>query len=196
MSRTAGVTNEGLLAHDRGPGERTLCTARGRRPAPMKIRLATEADLEAITAIYNEAIETTTATFDTEPKTMDEQERWFAAHTGRYPILVAEIESRTVGWACLSPWSGRCAYADTAETSFYVAGGCRGRGVGRALKIALIEQARSLGFHVLIAQIAEGADASRHLNESLGFQLVGTLREVGRKFGQLLDVHLYQLVLD
>jgi len=162
----------------------------------MQIRLAKRADLEAITAIYNEAIETTTATFDTEPRTMAEQLRWFEEHTGRFPIYVADLGGDIVGWASLSPWSGRCAYSDTAETSFYVKAGHRGEGVGRTLKVVVIEAARSLGFHALIAQIADGADASRHINESLGFHHAGTLREVGRKFGRLLDVHLYQLTLD
>lgn len=162
----------------------------------MQIRLAKMTDLDAITAIYNEAIETTTATFDTEPKTTREQLQWFEGHGERFPIYVADIEGTIAGWASLSPWSERCAYSDTAETSFYVKGEHRGEGVGRALKLAITEAARSLGFHVLIAQIAEGADASRHINESLGFHHVGTLREVGRKFGNVLDVHLYQLILD
>ena len=162
----------------------------------MEIRLATEDDLEAITDIYNEAIETTTATFDTEPKTADEQLRWFEEHSGRHPIYVADADGIVLGWASLSPWSGRCAYRDTAETSFYVKAGHRGEGVGTALKSAIIDKARSLGFHVLIAQIADGADASRHINERFGFHHVGTLREVGNKFGRTLDVHLYQLILD
>ncbi len=162
----------------------------------MQIRPARKTDLGAITGIYNKAIETTTATFDIEPKTDVEQADWFEEHAARYPILVAEIDDRVVGWASMSPWSGRCAYRDTAETSFYVEAGHRGEGVGRALKIAIVERARAIGFHVLIAQIADGADASRHINESLGFEQVGTLREVGKKFGKVLDVHLYQLILD
>ena len=162
----------------------------------MQIRLGQAADLDAITDIYNQAVLTTTATFDTEPKTAAEQQRWFEAHTGRHRIYVAEIDGTVVGWAALTLWSQRPAYGDTAETSLYVEAGHRGKGVGTALKRAVIEGARSLGFHVLIAQIAEGADASRHLSERFGFSHVGTLREVGRKFGQTLDVHLYQLILD
>lgn len=162
----------------------------------MEIRRATETDLDAITEIYNEAIATTTATFDTEPKTVEEQLRWFAEHTGRHPIYVADVDGVILGWTSLSPWSGRCAYRDTAETSFYVRKGHRGEGVGTALKKAIIARARSLRFHVLIAQIADGAEASRHINERFGFHHVGTLREVGRKFGKTLDVHLYQKILD
>ena len=162
----------------------------------MEIRAAKKTDLDSITGIYNEAIETTTATFDTKPKTAAEQLEWFEAHEGRFPVVVAEVDGEVVGWASLSPWSGRCAYSDTAESSFYVKSGHRGLGIGRRLKRVIIDEARSRGFHVLIAQIAEGADASRHLNEDFGFEYVGTLREVGKKFGRILDVHLYQLILD
>ena len=162
----------------------------------VEIRTAQLADLDAITAIYNDAIATTTATFDTEPKTAEEQLRWFEEHGERYPLLVAVLDGEVVGWASLSRWSDRCAYADTAETSFYVAPGHRGRGIGRQLKHAIIEEARRLRFHTLIARVAEGSDASLHLNESFGFVRVGTMKEVGRKFGKLLDVHILQKMLD
>uniref|UniRef100_A0A7C2NYE4 N-acetyltransferase family protein n=1 Tax=Schlesneria paludicola TaxID=360056 RepID=A0A7C2NYE4_9PLAN len=159
------------------------------------IRRATPADVEAITDIYNEAIRTTTATFDTEPKSLADRQSWFEAHGDRHPILVAEVDGRVVGWTSLSPWSERRAYADTAETTFYVHSQARGRGVGRQLKEAIIAEARRLGYHTLIARVAEGSHASLHLNESVGFVRVGTLREVGRKFGRLLDVHILQLML-
>jgi phosphinothricin acetyltransferase len=162
----------------------------------IQIRRAKLADLDAITAIYNDAIATTTATFDTEPKSAAEQLRWFEEHGERYPVVVAVLDGNIVGWASLSRWSDRCAYADTAETSFYVAAGYRGRGIGRQLKQAIIEEAQRLRFHTLIARVAEGSDASLHLNESFGFVHIGTMREVGRKFGRLLDVHLLQKMLD
>ncbi len=160
------------------------------------IRQAFSSDLEAITDIYNEAILTTTATFDTETKTVAERLEWFQSHTGRHPILVAVHEDRVVGWASLTKWSDRRAYDDTAETSFYVNREFRGRGIGRKLKKALIEEARRLKYHTLIARVAEGSNESLHLNESYGFVRVGTLREVGRKFGKLLDVHILQKMLE
>ena len=159
------------------------------------IRRAVLGDLEVITEIHNEAITTTTATFDTEPKTSAERLSWFQAHGEKHPILVAELDGKVLGWACLSPWSDRAAYADTAETSFYVKSEHRGQGIGRGLKAAVIEEARRLGFHTLIARVAEGSRESTHLNESFGFTHVGTLKEVGRKFGRRLDVHILQKML-
>lgn len=163
--------------------------------APLEIRPARAEDIPAITAIYNEAILTTTATFDTEPKTQAERLRWLESHSERFPVLVATVGDEVVGWASLNQWSDRRAYDGTAETSFYVAAPFRGRGYGRALKQATIDEARRLGFHTLLARVAEDSDASLHLNAAFGFVHVGTMKEVGRKFGRLLDVHLLQKML-
>ena len=84
------------------------------------IRPAVIEDLPAITEIYNEAILTTDATFDTEPKTVDEQISWFESHDFRNPILVAEIYNVVTGWVSLSKWSDRYAYTDTVEISFHL----------------------------------------------------------------------------
>ena len=162
----------------------------------VEIRTAEIEDLGSITEIYNEAILTTTATFDVEPKTPAERLEWFRSHGERYPILVALLGDRVVGWASLSRFSDRPAYDETAETSFYVKAEFRGQGIGRALKAAIIAEARRLGFHSLLARVAEGSDESLHLNASFGFVHVGTLKEVGRKFGRRLDVRLMQLLLE
>jgi len=159
------------------------------------IRRASSGDVPAVTEIYNEAILTTTATFDLEPKTTAERERWLEAHSGRYPVLVAEIDGDVVGWAALTAWSDRAAYADTAETALYVHSSYRDRGIGRRLKQALIEEARCQRFHTLIARVTEDSEASIHLNRSFGFTHVGTLRQVGRKFGRWLDVLIMQKLL-
>jgi phosphinothricin acetyltransferase len=160
------------------------------------IRRAVLADAAAIAEIYNEAILTTTATFDTEPKTIVDREHWLQSHDERHPVLVAVLDDQVVGWASLAKWSDRRAYDEAAETSFYVKSTSRGRGIGRKLKDAIIVEARRLGFHTLIARVAAGSDASLHLNEQAGFIHVGTLKEVGRKFGRLLDVHIMQKMLD
>lgn len=162
----------------------------------IRIRPVEFADLPAITDIYNDAILTTTATFDTEPKTPDDRRQWFESHDERHPILVAEVDGQVVGWTCLSHWSERRAYDDTGETSFYVKSDFRGQGIGRQLKLAIIAEARRLGFHSLIARVAEGSGESLHINESVGFTRVGLLKEVGMKFGRRLGVHILQLMLN
>jgi len=160
------------------------------------IRRATLDDAAAIAHIYNEAILTTVATMDTEPKTVEERAQWLRSHDDRHPILVAEVDGAVVGWASLTEWSDRPAYADTAESSFYVHSTHRGRGIGRQLKEAIVDEAGRLDYHTLIARITAGSIESLHLNESTGYVHVGTLKEVGRKFGRLLDVHILQKILD
>ena len=160
----------------------------------MRIRAATIDDLTAITEIYNEAILKTVATFDTEPKTLEEQRKWFRNHGAKNPIIVAEEEGIIVGWAALSEWSDRCAYADAAEVSLYVKEDHQGHGIGRILLERLVETGNDVGLHTIIARIAEGNEISVHLHKSLGFEHVGIMKEVGRKFGRLLDVHIMQKI--
>jgi phosphinothricin acetyltransferase len=160
------------------------------------LRRAILDDAAAIAEIYNDAVLNTTATFDTEPKSIEDRRDWLRSHDERHPVLVAVASGRVAGFASLSRWSERPAYDDTAETSFYVHPEFRGRGIGRQLKTAIIDEARRLKFHTLIARVAAGSEASLHLNRSAGFVDVGTLSQVGRKFGRWLDVHLLQLILD
>jgi len=159
------------------------------------VRRATQDDVPAITDIYNDSILNTTATFDTEPKSTADRLEWFRSHDDRHPVLVLEVDSRVVGWASLTEWSDRKAYDGTVETTYYVASESRGRGYGRILSEALVVEARGLGFHTLIARITDGSDASIHLHESAGFKHIGTMKEVGHKFGNYLGVHILQKML-
>ena len=160
----------------------------------LTVRKATPDDLGQITEIYNNAIEKTTATFDTEPKTQEEQEKWFDEHDASHPVLVAEQDGLIVAWASLSQWSDRCAYCDTAEISLYVREEYRGKGIGKQLMTAIIQEGKTAGLHTIIARIAGSNKISADLCKSFGFQYIGTMREVGKKFGNLLDVHLMQLI--
>ena len=160
----------------------------------LTIRKAAMEDLAAITEIYNEAILKTVATFDTEPKTVEEQKPWFESHDSRHPILVAEQDGTIVGWASLSKWSDRCAYSDTAELSVYVKEELRGRGIGKKLMREILDQGQKVGLHTVVARIAESNEVSVRLHEAFGFEHVGTMKEVGRKFGKLLDVHMMQKI--
>jgi phosphinothricin acetyltransferase len=158
------------------------------------IRKAKSADIPAITEIYNEAILHTTATFDLEPKTVASQRKWFKAHSARNPILVAEINSNVIGWASLSEYSSRCAYADTVELSLYIKAGFRNRGIGKKLMQAVLDDGQSVGLHTVISRIAGGNEISVHLHKQFHFEEVGVMKEVGKKFGELLDVYIMQKI--
>lgn len=160
-------------------------------PTPFFVRAATEADLPGIFEIYDEQVLHGTATFDTEPKDAAARLEWFRNDGGgRYPLRVAEIEGRIAGWARLYAWSPRPAYGRTAEDAVYVHPEFRGRGLGRALLGDLLQLAPQRGVQVLIARVVEGNPASLALHLALGFETIGVMRQVGEKFGRLLDVRL------
>ncbi|MBN2599512.1 MAG: N-acetyltransferase [Candidatus Thermoplasmatota archaeon] len=158
----------------------------------MYIRKAQPKDIPIITEIYNEAIKSTTATFDTTPKTIEEQHLWFEDHGPKNPVMVAEQDGIIIAWGSLSKWSDRCAYTDTAEVSLYVTEPYQGKGIGTRLLTQLLEEGHKQGLHAVIARITEGNTASISLHESLGFFHIGTMKEVGVKFGKRLDVHLLE----
>jgi L-amino acid N-acyltransferase YncA len=161
----------------------------------LRIRPAAAPDVAAITEIYNDAVRTTTGTFDTEPRSVEDRAEWFRGHGVRQPILVAEAAGRIVGWGSVSAWSDRKAYDGTGEVSVYVEAPARGQGTGRRLLNALIDAAMDHRYHTLIARIAEGNDASLRLHAAAGFSPAGVMRGVGVKFGRRLDVHLVQRML-
>ena len=157
-------------------------------------RRATVADLKAITDIYNEAVVTTDATFDLETKTEEEQGIWLAGHDRMHPVFVAELDGTVVGWASLSEWSSRSAYAGTAEISLYIKEEFRGQGAGRKLLEDIMLEGEKVGLHTVLARITTGNNVSIRLHESAGFEQVGVMREVGQKFGRMLDVLLMQRI--
>lgn len=158
-----------------------------------RVRPAQPGDLKPITAIYNQAVLTSTASFDTSPRTEAQQQAWFGAHGARHPILVAEEQSGTVvGWASLSRWAEHGGYEATAEVSVYVEQTHRGQGIGRSLLAAVLAEGERSGTHAVIARIAQGNEVSIHLFEAMGFERIGLMREVGWKFGMLLDVVLME----
>jgi L-amino acid N-acyltransferase YncA len=158
------------------------------------LRPAEIQDIPEITEIYNEAVRNTVATFDTEPRTLEDRKNWFLAHDGKHPILVAEMEGNVVGWAALSKWSDRAAYDGAAELSVYIAPDFRNKRIGRALMQAVIETGRKVGLHTIVSRIAGGNEVSVYMHESMGFEKIGVMKEVGHKFGRWIDVHLYQFM--
>jgi phosphinothricin acetyltransferase len=160
------------------------------------LRSAREADLPAVTAIYNDAVARTTATFDVDPKTLEDQRAWFQRHGPAHPVIVAEEDGRVVGWASLSPWSDRCAYARTAEISVYLEESARGRGIGGALVDEILARGRAAGIRQVLARVVAGNEASLRVHQRRGFRDAGVLRRVGEKFGRVLDVHMLQAALE
>ena len=156
------------------------------------IRKAVLTDVPAITEIYNEAILTTSATFDTEPKTITDRNKWFKAHGPRNPVIVAEMDGSVIGWASLSEWSTRCAYADTVELSLYIKETFRNRGIGKLLMQAVLDEGKKAGLHSVISRITGGNDVSINLHHQFDFKDIGVMKEVGNKFGTLLDVYMLQ----
>lgn len=162
----------------------------------INIKLAEVSDLPGITTIYNEAILNGTATFDTELKTIADRTLWLKQHTGKYPVWAAYYKNELVAWCSLTQYSDRAAYAGTAEVSVYVHHLFRGRGLGNILVAHLVDQARQLQLHCLLARITEGNDTSIKLHQKYGFTVVGIMKQVGFKFGKFLDVTLMQVVLN
>src|SRR5688572_26681524 len=131
----------------------------------ISIRPATIADVPRITEIYNEAILNTTATFDTDIKSVEEQKEWFNRHDNMHPVIVSEAGGYVTGWASLSRWSERCAYEGTVEVSVYVDSAHRGKGTGKKLLEVLTLEAAKIGLHNLISRITEGNLSSIHIHE-------------------------------
>jgi phosphinothricin acetyltransferase len=164
----------------------------------MNIRDAALGDIAGITAIYNDAVANTTAIWN--ETVVDDANRvaWLQDRTkAGYPVLVAiDDDDGVVGYASFGDWRAWDGYRHTVEHSVYVRGDQRGKGVGAALMLALIERARQCGKHVMVAGIEAENLASIRLHEKLGFEKTGHLREVGTKFGRWLDLAFLQLTLN
>lgn len=163
----------------------------------MPIRRATEADLPAITAIFNEVIATSTAIYADDPFSLEDRAGWFAARRAAgFPVLVAQEDGEVLGLASFGEFRAWPGFRHTVEHSVHIRAGARGRGLGTALVSALFEPARALDKHVMIAGVDATNEGSIRLHERLGFERAAMLREVGRKFGRWLDLLFLQKFLD
>jgi L-amino acid N-acyltransferase YncA len=163
-----------------------------------RIRSATAADADAITAIYRHYVLTHTSTFEIDPPDATEMTARMQRilQTG-LPYLVAELAGRVVGYCYVTPYRPRAAYRFTIENSVYVAPGLTARGIGRLLLQELLQQVKNLGYREVIAVIGDSANIpSITLHRKAGFVEVGTLRNVGFKFDRWLDTVLMQLTVD
>ena len=164
----------------------------------MTLRDAEPRDAAAIAAIYNDAVLNTTAIWNDSPVDVENRVAWLAARRAAgFPVIVAvDADDRVVGYASFGEWRTLDGFRHTVEHSVYVRSDQRGNGIGHALLTSLIAHARRLDKHVMVAAVEAGNTGSLRLHEKLGFENTGTLRQVGTKFGEWLDLTFLQLTLD
>jgi len=160
------------------------------------IRPAKLADLTEINAIYNRYVAYSTCVWNTQPCSEDQRKAWFEEHDQSMPVLVAEYQGRIVGWGSLGSFRAAYTAAGTLEDSIYVHHDFHRRKIGSRLLEALIEAARRMGLHSILANISADQTPSIRLHEKYGFQKVAYLRGVGQKFNQRFDAVYLQLLLD
>ena len=155
---------------------------------------APEPHAAAVREIFNDAIENTTALYDYQPRSMTTVLQWFGAKArDGYPVLAAvDTDGVLLGFASYGPFRSWPAYQYTIEHSLYVHRDHRRRGVGRALLRDLVLQATARGYRTLIGGIDADNVASIALHEAQGFELAGTIRDAGYKFGRWLDLAFYR----
>jgi phosphinothricin acetyltransferase len=166
----------------------------GTASGAVNLRTATAADLPALAEVYNDAVLHSVATFDVEPQPPELfADRVASTRPGDHVVVAAE-DGAVLGMAYAATYRPRPAYDGTRETSVYLAPGARGRGLGRALYDELLRRVDADGIHVCLAVIAQPNPASEALHAAVGFEPVGTLREVGRKFDRWVDTAWWQRV--
>ena len=159
-------------------------------------RVATIADAAAIAAIYNEGIADRIATFETEPRTIDQIEAQLTDKADRFPTVVAEHNGEVVAWAGAGAYRGRSAYAGVAEHSVYVARSARGKGAGRVVLDAFCREYAARGFWKIVSRIFPENVASLALHERCGFRVVGVYKRHGKLDGAWRDCVIVERLLD
>lgn len=158
----------------------------------MQVRAARDDDFPAIAEITNHYIATTTIHFGYEPVTADELRAQWQRARDKFPWIVVERDGAVVGYAKAGTWRERAAYGWTAETGLYIADTERGRGLGRALYIALLDELVRRGFRSAVAGITLPNDPSVALHLALGFEPVGVFADAGWKNGSWHAVGFWQ----
>lgn len=162
----------------------------------LTIRPAREADLPALTDIYNAAVTGTEFTGHFAPLSLEERRGWWLTHEDpRFPVLVAEAGQEVLGYASLSQWYDTPVYAHTAESSLYLAPNAQGRGLGTTLMRALLDEARRLGHHVVLSRIWSENLPSIAMCRKCGYETVGIQREIGFRRGKWEDCVVMQVIL-
>lgn len=163
----------------------------------MSIRYAVKEDCAAIAAIYNNAVINTAAIWNDQTVDADNRIAWFEARALLgYPVIVSEENGVVTGYASFGDWRAFDGFRHTVEHSVYVHPEHQGKGLGLALMERLIEEAKRIGKHVMVAGIEAQNQGSIHLHQKLGFTITGQMPQVGTKFGRWLDLTFMQLQLD
>jgi len=152
---------------------------------------------DAILAIFNDAIVSSTALYDYKPRMKETMAAWFENKAkGRFPVIGIENEAgELMGFGSYGTFRAFPAYKYTVEHSVYVDGRFRGQGIGKRLLQEVISAAQKQDYHVLVGVIDTANSVSIRLHESLGFTTCGTIRQAGFKFNRWLDIVFYQLIL-
>ena len=157
------------------------------------IRRVEQDDLPALLAIYNHYVEHTPVTFDIEPRTLAQRQAWLDtfAPAGRHQCFVAARDGQAIGWVCSGKFRVRAAYDTSVETSVYLAPEEVGKGLGKRLYGTLFDALSGEDVHRAYGVVTLPNEASVGLHRAIGFVHIGTLDEVGRKFGRFWDVAWY-----
>ena len=160
------------------------------------VRKATSSDLSSILEIVNHAILNTTAIYDYDVRTLEEQTIIFESKQARnFPLFVAEVNNEVVGFGTYDSFRTKVGYRFTVEHSVYVKDGFAGKGIGKLLLQKLIDTAKEENYHIMIGVIDASNENSIRFHEKFGFESKGILKEVGFKFDRWLDANLMTLNL-
>jgi len=160
------------------------------------VRTATENDIQPMLDIYNEVIKNSTAVFQYDPHTLEMRKEWFAKkQEENFPVFIAEENNVIVGFSTFGQFRNWQAYKYSVENSVYVKADQRGKGIGKLLLKPLIDAAKELELHTIIAGIVADNEASIALHKQFGFVEVAHFKEVGYKFNRWLDLKFLQLML-
>lgn len=163
---------------------------------PTIIRSAVIDDLPGILEIYNHAIIHTTSVYSEYPHTYDMRLTWYNDRIGSgFPVFVAEADGQIVGFSTFGHFRVWPCYRHTVEHSVYVHIDHRGKGISKLLLQPLIDRAREMKMHAMIAGIDAENAVSYKLHQSFGFVEVAHFKEVGFKFGRWLDLKFMELLL-
>ena len=152
-----------------------------------RVRPASPADIQAINAIYNPYVRTSTCTWHLTEETDEGRATWLRHRGPAHPALVIELQGKVVGWGSLSTYNSRQGWSATVEDSIFIDHAHHGQGLGKRMLQELLARAEAIGHSSVIARISGEQAPSLRLHAALGFEHAGLLRGVGHKFGQKLD---------